>query len=97
MYATAIATWSLRFLLPSPDDFKGIFGEADPPRSYMVFYNITRWIAGNKSWVEGGEKHKAETVKITETDKAKIVTKTTVEQEKIMKPNENQPEERGTK
>ena len=51
MYACAVATWSLRLFLPSPDEIKSIFGIQVAPHRYLVFYNLMRWVSGNKSWV----------------------------------------------
>ena len=51
MYATAVSTWALRFVVPTPDEFKGIFGIPVAPRRYLIFYNLVRWVSGNKSWI----------------------------------------------
>lgn len=79
MYVTAVATWLLRFLVPSPEDFTGIFGVSVAPHKYLVFYNLMRWIAGNKSWVGGGESRKSTTLETTDLAGTKTTTTLTTE------------------
>ncbi len=79
MYATAIATWALRFLIPSPEEFTSIFGLTVAPHRYLVIYNVLRWIAGNKSWVMGGESKRTLTQETTNLAGDKTVSSLTTE------------------
>ena len=54
-YACAISTIALK-LLPTPEDTVKIFILTVPPKHYIIFFNILRWISGNKSWMERPDK-----------------------------------------
>ncbi len=49
-YTCTVATILLR-LLPTPEETVSIFILTVPPRQYQIFYNLLRWISGNKSWI----------------------------------------------
>lgn len=50
-YACTACTWLLK-LLPSPEETVSIFMLKVPPRPYLIFFNLMRWLSGNNSWVD---------------------------------------------
>ena len=49
-YSCAIATGLLK-ILPTPEELVKIFVVNVPSRYYIIFYNLVRWVSGNKSWI----------------------------------------------
>jgi hypothetical protein len=91
LVVTGVCSWSLRFIIPRPDEFARIFGIHVAPKWYQVFYNIVRWLSGNKSW-----DHKRRTVKTTVTEvrsspEAKTTAKLEVTREEKTRVDPSEP------